>query len=203
MYDAIANEFERLLKEKQLLINKISLLKKGSVSRKIINGKERFYHQYREGGKVISRYISPSLVDVYVKETDERKQCAKTLSDIELQLNKIKRAAEILSNELYNRLVEIERHIIKGKEKSKMLKIERRITTYKLDCEEGFYVDVIDNLKDDNFIDLWLYNIDYGIKELIIGIQKDSNLANNIEDAIIMLLKDYDSIASYKQEYMK
>lgn len=108
MYDAIANEFERLLKEKQMLITKISLLKKGSVSKKNIRGKEQFYHQYRDNGKVVTKYINKSLVDAYIKETEERKQCEAVLADIESQLGKIKKAAKILSGEFYERLTLIE-----------------------------------------------------------------------------------------------
>ncbi len=115
MYDAIANEFERLLKEKQMLINKISLLKKGSVSKKNIKGKEQFYHQYRDNGKVVTKYINKSFVDAYIKETEERKRCEATLADIELQLVKIKKAAKVLSSDLYERLALIENKLSKQK----------------------------------------------------------------------------------------
>jgi len=108
MYNAITNEFERLLREKQLLINKISLLKKGSVSKKNIKGKEQFYHQYRDNGKVVTKYISKSFVDAYIKETEERKRCEAALSDIELQLMKIKKASKVLSSEFYEKLAVIE-----------------------------------------------------------------------------------------------
>ena len=43
------------------LENQISELPAGYISRKIINGKERFYLQWSENGKVKSKYITRHL----------------------------------------------------------------------------------------------------------------------------------------------
>lgn len=75
--------------------------------------------------------------------------------------------------------------------------IERTIRTYPL--KDGFYVDVEQSIKDLEFIDFYLYHKDYGVKNYIVGLQKEA--ITDIKKTIDLLIEDYDSINCYKEEY--
>lgn len=77
---------------------------------------------------------------------------------------------------------------------------ERNVKAYPL-TEDGFYVDVDPGNETDNFVHLYIFHTDYGIKEYIIGIPKNHEWLNDIESAIQQLVNDYDSINSYKENY--
>lgn len=86
--------------------------------------------------------------------------------------------------------------------KSEKMKIpfERSVKTYPLN-KDGFYVDVDPGSEKDDFVNLYIYHIEYGIKELIIGIPKNHQWLNDIEPSIHQLVNDYDSINTYMDNY--
>ena len=45
----------------------------GTIVRRIIRGKERFYHQWRENGKTLSRYLKPGEVLPLREKIEKRK----------------------------------------------------------------------------------------------------------------------------------
>lgn len=63
------------------IINRINEFPKGYISKKIINGKEYHYLQWKENGKVKSKYIKSCELDLYIAAISERKQL-----EIELEL---------------------------------------------------------------------------------------------------------------------
>lgn len=56
------------------IIRKLSLLPKGYISKKIINGKEQYYLQWTENGKKKSKYINIKNLDNIKKDISQRKK---------------------------------------------------------------------------------------------------------------------------------
>ena len=52
-----------MTKRQQTLLNELKSLPKGYISRKVIRGRETFYHQWKENGKVKSKYLRHDEVD--------------------------------------------------------------------------------------------------------------------------------------------
>ncbi len=68
--------------DRRSLEEKIAALPKGYLSRKKINGKERFYLQWREGGKVRSKYVPGNKVEETRLLLEERKALEEALSSL-------------------------------------------------------------------------------------------------------------------------
>lgn len=60
--------------DRSAIINRINQLPKGYISKKTINGKEYNYLQWKENGKVKSKYIKASELESYIAFINERKQ---------------------------------------------------------------------------------------------------------------------------------
>lgn len=65
------------------LKEKIRTLPKGYISKKNIKGKERFYRQWRENGKIQSKYIPTEEVELTRSRIEERKQLEKQLAELQ------------------------------------------------------------------------------------------------------------------------
>ena len=64
------------------LESRIAELPRGTISTKTINGKERHYHQWYEGGKTRSRYVRESELDDLRARIEERRVCESELKSI-------------------------------------------------------------------------------------------------------------------------
>ena len=64
---------------------RIDTLPVGYISRKVINGKERFYRQWREGDKLRSKYIKAGEFELVNAQIAERKQLEENLKRLEKQ----------------------------------------------------------------------------------------------------------------------
>lgn len=84
-------EYERSCRIIDSLKAEIDSLPRGYISRKKINGKEYCYIQYREGGKVKSRYIRPEQVDEVKKQIARRKSLEKQLRERKLDRDRLKK----------------------------------------------------------------------------------------------------------------
>ena len=62
--------------------NQIASLPVGYISKKMINGKERYYHQWTENGKVKSKYIKNEELDEFQKKIELRKSLQAKLSEL-------------------------------------------------------------------------------------------------------------------------
>ena len=76
---------DKILKEIEQLKKEISGYPIGSISRKIINGKERYYHQWYESGKTKSKYLKQDEVETFRKNIELRRIAEKKLNDIEIK----------------------------------------------------------------------------------------------------------------------
>ena len=70
---------------------RIAELPAGYISKKNINGKERYYLQWRENGKVQSKYIKDTELDVVQKQVEERKRLQARLKELQQTLPAMKR----------------------------------------------------------------------------------------------------------------
>ena len=69
---------------------RIAALPKGSITRKVIQGKDRYYLQWREGEKVKSRYVKESELPELSAQIAQRKELQQRL--LELQVNSIRQS---------------------------------------------------------------------------------------------------------------
>lgn len=83
----------------------LSSLPKGYISKKIINGKERYYLQYREGKKIVSTYIKSTELKEIQDKISKRKEIEEEIallsqnSDFVLK-NKLSKSALLLSGDV-------------------------------------------------------------------------------------------------------
>lgn len=85
------------------LLKELSSLPKGYISKKTIHGKERFYLQWKEDGKLKSRYIKEDELDDIRKSLARRKQIAEILasaSNKSLPLARIGQNASSLTGDI-------------------------------------------------------------------------------------------------------
>jgi len=68
----------------------IAILPKGSITKKVIQGKDRYYLQWREGGKVKNRYVSSAELPELSAQIAQRKELQQKL--IELQVSSIQQS---------------------------------------------------------------------------------------------------------------
>ncbi len=61
-----------MTKRQQILLNELESLPKGYISRKVIRGRETFYHQWKENGKVKSKYLKSDEVDEFREQIRRR-----------------------------------------------------------------------------------------------------------------------------------
>lgn len=70
--------------------NQIDMLPKGSITKKVIQGKDRYYLQWREGDKVRSRYVKEAELPELSAQIAQRKNLQQKL--VELQVASIQRS---------------------------------------------------------------------------------------------------------------
>ncbi len=79
----------------QRLEERIALLPAGYISRKMINGKAQYYLQWRENGKLNSKYIREDALEEVRRQIEERKNLQEKLKELRVQYPK-EDAEEIL-----------------------------------------------------------------------------------------------------------
>lgn len=70
------------------LEQEISMLPIGYISKKTINGKIQYYHQWTENGKVKSKYIKKGELEVLVAQINHRRELQEKLKEIKIMLPK-------------------------------------------------------------------------------------------------------------------
>ena len=79
------------------LFNEIARLPKGYISKKIINGKTYFYHQWSENNKKKSRYIRDEEIKDLSEQIEKRKRLQKELSSLKKNIETKEYSAEMKS----------------------------------------------------------------------------------------------------------
>ena len=89
--EVLKEEYERLLRMRSAMSIEYDALPKGSISRKNIRGCDCYYQQYREGDKIVSKYIKKAELDELAAKIEKRRILRKTLRDIDAEMKKIER----------------------------------------------------------------------------------------------------------------
>ena len=97
-------EYKELLATKLEIEQKLSVLPKGYISKKIIGGKHYLYLQTRNGDTVDSKYIKNEEVEEITSQLSLRKEYEAELPKVILRLADIETAAELLDKALLRKL---------------------------------------------------------------------------------------------------
>lgn len=78
----------KMIDDSYLRLQRIWVLPKGSISKKMINNHPYYYHQYRDGKKVVTRIIKENeLIDLR-KKVNERKKLVRQNKSAKNEINK-------------------------------------------------------------------------------------------------------------------
>lgn len=97
-------EYKELLASKLEIEQKLSVLPKGYISKKIIGGKHYLYLQTRNGDTVDSKYIKNEEVEEITSQLSLRKEYEAELPKVILRLADIETAAKLLDKALLRKL---------------------------------------------------------------------------------------------------
>lgn len=104
MTSNIVIEYKNLLIKEEKLNYEITVLPVGYISKKVIQGKEYYYLQSRNGKKVSSRYIRNDEKDLVAKKIELRKKYELELPKVKERLSEIEKAAKIFDVALFREL---------------------------------------------------------------------------------------------------
>lgn len=90
--DLLKEEYERSLRVSAAMERELTELPRGSVQRKVINGYQYYYLQFREGDKIKSNYIGNDEVDDIREKVKRRKSLEQSLKEQEKNRKQIEKA---------------------------------------------------------------------------------------------------------------
>ena len=90
--ELLKKEYDRLVRMRSVMSLEYDALPKGSISRKNIRGCDCYYLQYREGDRVISKYIKKAELYELTAKIERRRSLRKFLRDIDAEMKKIERS---------------------------------------------------------------------------------------------------------------
>lgn len=96
--DVLFEEYERLKRFRKTYIDKMEELPKGYLSHKKIGKKRYAYLQWREGDKIISRYIPDNEINMLERRVEERRKYQQRLQVIESDMKKIERVVGVFDD---------------------------------------------------------------------------------------------------------
>lgn len=85
--DNYSDAYVSLKKELSKLENKLEMMPKGTLRRRIINGREYCYLQYRDGDHVRSRYVKPDDISDVCRMIKDRKKTEQSIRVIRSKLD--------------------------------------------------------------------------------------------------------------------
>ena len=91
-----------LLYQIQLLKLQISDLPVGYISKKTIHGKVRYYHQWTDNGKLVSKYLKEGELEPLQERIEKRKELQATLSELEKLFAKTELSRRMKQEEKFN-----------------------------------------------------------------------------------------------------
>ncbi|MBK5253723.1 MAG: hypothetical protein JJE03_04625 [Peptostreptococcaceae bacterium] len=89
--EVLEEELERINRIRNNITNELNQLPSSYLSKKIINGKEYYYEQKREGDKVKSKYINKIEVEPFAKKVERRQELEKKLNELDKSVKQIKK----------------------------------------------------------------------------------------------------------------
>ena len=85
------------MKEKiQELERQIAALPIGYISKKTINGKTRYYHQWTENGKKHSQYLRDGELEQLREQIEQRKVLQAQLKELQAKMPKVRQPKELM-----------------------------------------------------------------------------------------------------------
>lgn len=110
------------MKSEEQIKAQIESLPKGSITKKCIQGKDRYYLQWREGDKVKSRYVKVAELPELAAQIEQRKALQQELLDLQITTaenliagSSVKVAAEAAAD--YQATVKVDAEVAKGAER--------------------------------------------------------------------------------------
>lgn len=104
MLQSVLDEYTELLRLRLVYSNRLSELPKGYISKKTIGNKEYHYLQFRNKGKVESKYLKDDEVGEMRKLLALRKEAESAAPEIDRRLCEIEKATRMLDASLFRRL---------------------------------------------------------------------------------------------------
>ncbi len=89
--DVLEEERDRLLRMKSAMEKELESLPKGYLSKKKISGREYYYLQHREGGKMLSTFVSASDVDGLRTKVARRRQLQASIRECRESIRKLEK----------------------------------------------------------------------------------------------------------------
>lgn len=90
--EQLLDEYERCIRIRHVYEDKNKYLPNGSISRKIIHGKIRYYLQWREGDKIRSKYVKADEVAEIEQQIEKRRRNDENIRSLKLSQKMITRA---------------------------------------------------------------------------------------------------------------
>lgn len=104
--DVLSESLKFYEEQKAKVAARIALLPKGTIKEKKIGARKYFYLSYRQGKRIVDRYLGPSIPKDLPRKLEERKKLLERLKEIKAGL-KLLRAREESSADLNTAIVEI------------------------------------------------------------------------------------------------
>lgn len=92
LLEVLQEEMNRLIRHQEACEADLLELPKGYISRKNIRGRQSYYLQYREGGKIISKWVSTDQLQDLEEKIQRRKHLEETLRCIKEDRKRLNRA---------------------------------------------------------------------------------------------------------------
>lgn len=93
--NVLKESLEYYIDQEKIIVSRLSVLAKGRIKKKNINGDTYYYLQYRKSSKVVDQYIGKKIPEGLSEDLTERKQ-------LETQLKKVREAIKLLNKKNNN-----------------------------------------------------------------------------------------------------
>ena len=88
--NVLKESLEYYIDQEKIIVSRLSVLAKGRIKKKNINGDTYYYLQYRKSSKVVDQYIGKEIPEDLSEDLTERKQ-------LETQLKTVREAIKLLN----------------------------------------------------------------------------------------------------------
>ena len=89
--EVLLEEYNRMKKMRIVMKKEMDSLPKGYISKKMINGKQHNYLQWRQGKKIVSKYVPEKRAEELKRQIEKRNQLKISMHEIDDNLKKIER----------------------------------------------------------------------------------------------------------------
>ena len=102
---SVSEEYRLLIERKQKMLNELSSLPVGYISKKTTKGNVQHYLQRREGSRIVGAYIRNEEVDEVTVKIERRKNLIEELALISARLQHLEQAAKLIDKNLHCQLL--------------------------------------------------------------------------------------------------